>query len=212
MFSYCNNSPISCSDSHGARPVSILERFGDTAIPIPPKKTRKNDAAVSAFYGVSSSKNIPEIPDGAMLFVENITSVNVGKYGSIIRGKTLVMDRDKYCEYTFWGIGAGLGGVGNVPLDMAYTKGYVYGVTDIADYCGLFLGGSNNLVASIQGGAWAPGGVHAEIIGGTNVAASLGCSATYYVTSQSDWIYGAADFYVVPNAYQYSPLNSNMYI
>ena len=35
MFAYCNNNPISCSDSQGARPVSILERFGNKSIAVP---------------------------------------------------------------------------------------------------------------------------------------------------------------------------------
>ena len=35
-------------------------------------------------------------------------------------------------------------------------------------------------------------------------------SITYYVTSQSDWIYGAADFYVVPNIYQTSLWDTNV--
>ena len=38
MFAYCNNNPISSTDSKGSRPVSILERFGNTQIPTPPKK------------------------------------------------------------------------------------------------------------------------------------------------------------------------------
>ena len=73
------------------------------------------------------------------------------------------------------------------------------------------MGGSSNLVTSVQGGAWAPG-VRAEIIEGANSVASVGGSVTYYFTSQSDWIYGAADFYIVPNVYQTSPLNPNMYL
>ena len=211
MFTYCNNNPISYSDSYGSRPVSILERFRDVPISAP-SKTRNNDAAVSAFYEVSSPNDIPQIPYGAMLFVENITSINVGEYVSIIRGRTLVMDRDKYCEYFFWGLSAGRGSISGAPMDKTYTKGYVYGITEVTDYCGLFLGGSSNLVSSVQGGAWAPGGVYAEIIGGANVAASVGGSTTYYFTSQSDWIYGAADFYVVPKVYPTYPLNPDMFL
>ena len=211
MFAYCNNNPSSCLDPYGSRPVSVLERFGDIPIPTPTStenKPRNNDAAVSAFYGVSSSDDIPPIPDGAMLFVENIISVNVGPLASIVRGKTIVMDRDKYCEYFFWGVGAGISGVSGALLDKSYTKGYVYGLTNVTDYCGLFLGTSSNLVTSVQGGAWAPSnGVYAEIIGGTNITASVGTSATYYFTSQADWIYGPVDFYIVPNVYPISPLN-----
>ena len=211
MFAYCNNNPVSCADSYGSKPFSVLERFGDTPMPDPPKKERSkknNDAAVSAFYGVSSN-DIPEITDGAMLFVENIVSVNVYKALLIVRGKTLVMDRDRYCEYFFWGISIGSGGVKNALANKAYTKGYVYGIEEVTDYCGPFLGGSTNFVTSAQGGAWAPG-VRAKIIEGTNSIASVGGSATWYFTSQSDWIYGAADFYIVPNVYPGSQLNPKM--
>lgn len=38
MFAYCNNNPVNSSDSLGLRPVSILERFGDNTIPVPPKR------------------------------------------------------------------------------------------------------------------------------------------------------------------------------
>ena len=215
MLAYCNNNPVFGVDSCGLRPMSSLERFGNNSIPVPKKEDnqrRSNDAAVAAFYGISSSNVIPTIPEGAMLFVENTTSINIGTYASVVRGKTLVMDRDKYCEYYFWGLGAGYGGINGAPLDKSYTKGYVYGVTDISDYSGFFFGGSSNMVSSVQGAAWAPNGVYAEIIEGTNVAASIGGSTTYYFTSQSDWIYGAADFYVVPYIYQNSPLNSDLRI
>ena len=37
MFVYCNNNASNCSDSLGTRPVSILERFGDTSIPVSPR-------------------------------------------------------------------------------------------------------------------------------------------------------------------------------
>ena len=65
------------------------------------------------------------------------------------------------------------------------------------------------MAANIQGGAWAPNGVYSEILSGMNAVSSVGCSVTYYTTLQSDWIYGAVDYYTVTNPYQTSLWNSN---
>lgn len=48
MFAYCNNNASNCSDSFGMRPVSILERFGDIAIPAPPLKVKTTKRDVTA--------------------------------------------------------------------------------------------------------------------------------------------------------------------
>ena len=45
MFAYCINNPVSCADSLGLRPVSILERFGDVSIPAPPKKVKNKESS-----------------------------------------------------------------------------------------------------------------------------------------------------------------------
>ena len=44
MFAYCQNNPAGYVDSFGLRPVSVLERFGDTSIPTPPPKRKKEKA------------------------------------------------------------------------------------------------------------------------------------------------------------------------
>ena len=142
-----------------------------------------------------------------MLVVENIVSISVCSYGTYIQGIALVMDRDKYCIYSFEGLGAGISGVNGALLDKTYTRGYVYGVSDVADYNGLFLGASTNMAAHVQGGAWAPNGVYSEILGGMNTVPSVGCSITYYTTSQSNWIYGPAQYTVVTNPMPQSPMN-----
>ena len=53
-----------------------------------------------------------------------------------------------------------------IPYDFSVTKGYVYGVENIEDFCGNFYGTAFNGVADIEGGAWARNGVHSEIICG----------------------------------------------
>jgi len=57
------------------------------------------------------------------------------------------------------------------------------------------------------GGAYANPEVYAEIVGGMSYAASVGGSFTYYITGQTDWIYGSANMDIVINPYQYAPLN-----
>ena len=145
MFAYCNNNPINFVDVHGYRPTDILECVCleyDTYGP--------NTEFLMAFYGVNSANDIPDMPEGAMVFVENITSVSVGMGSGIVEGKTVVMDANKYCEYTFVGICWSKSM--SPPLDMSITQGYVYGIKDPADYCGLFVGGSGNMLATSFGG------------------------------------------------------------
>ncbi len=145
------------------------------------------------------------MPDGAMIFVENITSLSNKSGISIIEGRTIVMDENKYCEYTFVGIGWNKSL--SMPLDRIVSQGYVYGLEDVTDYCGLFIGSSANMLSDIYGGAIASRKVYAEITGGMSYAPSVGGSITLYMTGQSDWIYGRANMVVIPNPYQYSPLN-----
>ena len=114
-----------------------------------------------------------------------------------------MLDANKFCEYVFVGIGWSKSM--SIPLDRTITQGYVYGIEDAGDYCGLFLGGSGNMISSAFGGAYASPEIYAEIIGGMSYAPSLGLSVTYYMTGQTSWIYGAANMVVVTNPYRSSP-------
>ena len=163
-----------------------------------------------AFYGVDSPKKIPEIPEGAMIFVENITSVSNKMGFSIIEGRTVVMDAEKYCEYTFVGIGWSISY--SMPLDRTISQGYVYGLEDISDYCGLFVGASANMLSNIYGGAVASPDVYAKITGGMSYAPSIGGSVTWYMTGQTDWTYGRANMIAVTNPYQNLPLNPSLHM
>ena len=84
-----------------------------------------------------------------MYVLENTKSV-----GLAIVGRGIVMDNDKYCEYSFGGFGKSmeLSGI----IDCTETKGYVYNVKNPEDYAGLFIGGSINLAVGVEGGAIAP--------------------------------------------------------
>ena len=93
-----------------------------------------------------------------------------------------------------------------MPFDRTITQGYVYGIEDVNDYCGLFLGGSGNMLSTAFGGAYSSPEVYAEIVSGMSYASSVGVSVTWYMTGQSDWIYGPANMVVVTNPYQHSPL------
>ena len=163
---------------------------------------------LKAFYGVQSRKAVPEKPEGSMYFVENITSVTVCGGMTIIEGRTIVFDEYKYCEYFFVGIGYSVSM--SIPLDMVITQGYVYGINNVNDYCGFFLGASANMLVTCYGGAWANPEVYAEIVSGMSYAPSLGASATWYTTNQTGWIYGKANLSPDVNPYQYQFSNEPM--
>ena len=55
MFVYCNNCPPNLSDSAGNRPVSELERFGKTSLPVPPRKKEKTAINNTPSYDGSQS-------------------------------------------------------------------------------------------------------------------------------------------------------------
>ena len=182
MFAYCGNNPVIFRDIAGTR-HEISAGVGYQ------NNKNKNIDNVMKFWGVDSINAVPEIPDNAMLVVENISSVTLGEI-TYIHGRSIVMDNDKYCEYLFNGVGYGVSGA---PVDFCETLGYVYGVNDVQDYEGWFYGGSFNQLANINGGAIATNGVYSEIIYGQGfVSPSLGASATYYSTPQNDWVYGKA--------------------
>ena len=198
MFAYCNNNPTVYIDSLGTAaqryPSHTLQDYRDFG------GCRPNIDVLMAYFGVSDPSEVPDIPEGALIFIENITSVSGAKGFGIVRGKTLVLNEYKYCEYTFWGIGGSISK--SIPLDVVITQGLVYGVDNVTDYCGLFFGGAYNMLSSISGGAYASPQVYAKIKGGMSYAPSLGLSATYYWTQQSNWIYGKAPFTIVANPYQ----------
>jgi hypothetical protein len=144
-----------------------------------------------------------------MIFVENVTSFSESRGVGIVEGKTIVMDENKYCEYYFVGVGASISK--SMPLDRTITQGYVYGIESVDDYCGFFVGGSFNTLATVHGGAYATPRIYAKILGGMGIAPSLSASVTWYKTSQLDWIYGHANLVTVTNPYSPPPLNSSPY-
>ena len=204
MFAYCNNNPVVLVDVSGCRPTNhfLRECFdGGTS------SGSANTEFLMAFYGVDSPREIPQMPEGAMVFVENITSVSFNMGLCFFEGRTIVMDANKYCEYFFSGIGFSYSM--SIPLDVTVSQGYVYGVKHVEDYCGNFVGGSVNMLSNISGGAYASQDVYAQITGGMSYSSSLGFSVTYYITAQTGWIYGTAPMTVISNPYQFSPFSTS---
>lgn len=144
-----------------------------------------------AFLGVSSAEDLPVLDENCMVFLENYKSFSFGLV-SVVYGRTIVMDNDKYCEYVFVGISSSKSLL-PLPVDGGVTKGYVYNVSTPDDYCGLFLSGSANLKCDAIGGAVAPNGVYATIISGEGFGVSSGLNVTYYFMSSDGWIYDKAD-------------------
>ena len=99
-----------------------------------------------------------------------------------------------------------------IPMDYSITAGYVYGLEAVTDYCGVFAGASVGLTSNISGGAIAPNGVYAEIIGGQNFVPSIGVSVTNYTTNQTNWVYGRANISILPNRYPPLPSDSQVLI
>ena len=195
MFAYCGNNPAVNCDPYGNAYTDIYTVSFDCVQDYAP-----NTKFLMAFYGVESPSEIPEIPEGAMIFVENITSLSICYGLTIIEGKTIVMDATKYCEYVF--VGIGWSESRSMPIDKSITQGYVYGISNVNDYCGWFVGASGNMLSTAFGGAYASAEVYAKIVSGMGFAPSVGVSVTYYFTAQSDWIYGPANMYIVTNPYQ----------
>ena len=75
------------------------------------------------FFGVSNPEEVPKLADGTMVFIEHVRSVSYN-YFSEIRGHTIVMDNNKYCEYDFMGFGLG---VSAIFFDSYVSGGYVFG-------------------------------------------------------------------------------------
>ena len=180
MFAYCRNMPINRKDTLGLLDENASES----------NSTDGNVENMMNFFGVSTPEDIPALEDDCMVFMESISSYSIGAL-SFVAGRTIVMDRDKYCEYSFVGIGYGYG---VLPVDSCVTGGYVYGVREPSDYAGAFFGASANLVMDGSGGAVAPNGVTAKILGTYGyLSPSIGMTATYYTSSSEKWIYGKAN-------------------
>ena len=144
---------------------------------------------IRMFLGLSENEVIPKLKENQMYVLENTKSV-----GLAIVGRGIVMDNDKYCEYSFGGFGKSmeLSGI----IDYTETKGYVYNVRNSKDYAGLFIGGSINLAVGVEGGAVAPvvtlNPVYSEIIAGEGLGGGEGVGITWYKQLSKGWVYGEA--------------------
>lgn len=96
-----------------------------------------------------------------------------------------------------------------MPVERTISQGYVYGLENVSDYTGVFYGVSVNALSNMYGGAVASPKVYAELVGGTGCTPSVGVSKTYYITGQSDWVYGKANMDVVSNPYRRLPFDSS---
>ena len=208
MFAYCNVNPVNYSDhcgfaSWGTNTVIIIDGWK--------RRNKKNSQAMELFWGGDSDAASQGLPEGSMAFVENIYVIPTLIPGvSYIWGKTIVMDDEKYCEYTFRGLATG---VSTIPFDVAVTKGLVYGLESATDYCGTFWGYGANFMMAASGGAVASDTVYAEIISGMSyLSGSASFSLTYYSTTSSTWTYGAAPLTEWPNPYNYQSVNSQGHI
>ena len=171
MFSYCRNNPASRTDLFGYADEDAKEKAG------------QNIENMLAFFGVDSPEELPEMSDDCMVFLENTWIFSILGL-SYVQGASIVMDADKYCMYSFWGFSAGASGI---PYDYSVTKGYVYGVKNVEDFCGNFYGATFNGIADIEGGARATNGVRSDIICGNGfMSASAGFNITRYDTPQKN--------------------------
>ena len=160
-----------------------------------------NKDTICRMFGVSEIDQVPGYEEGCMFFVENVYSVCAIGIVSIVRGKAVVFDQDKYCEYVFWGVSPGLS-VPKFPGDAYIAEGVVYGVNSPSDYSGLFFGATANMVGMGEGGAKALNGVSAKILVLEGyLAPTFGVSGNYYVESSPNWTYGKAHFELTPSRY-----------
>ena len=213
MFAYCLNNPVNASDPTGHSSSTdvngngipdYLEKRWETLTY--QTKYGKNIYNMMQFFGVSNPEEVPKLADGTMVFIEHVRSVSYN-YFSEIRGHTIVMDNNKYCEYDFMGFGLG---VSAIYFDSYVSGGYVFGVKNPEDYSGVFGGISANCIADGRGAAIAPNGVTAEIIKiYGDISFSAGASITYYTANSSNWVYGQAPIKWY-NAWQsyYQPYNN----
>lgn len=114
--------------------------------------------------------------------------------GLFLQYANILSHAEPLCAYLYSSLQLVLLSLSGIPYDYSETKGYVYGINKVEDFCGNFYGAAFNGIANIEGGAWARNGVHSEIIYGNGfMSASAGVSITRYDTPQGDWIYGKAN-------------------
>ena len=165
-YGYCFGNPLVFVDRDG-------KLAGEVSIRNLPRGL--NEKNIRMFLGLSENEVIPKLKENQMYVLENTKSV-----GLAIVGRGIVMDNDKYCEYSFGGFGKGmeLSGI----IDCTEKKGYVYNVKNPEDYVGLFIGGSINLAVGVEGGAIAPAltlnPVYSEIISGEGLGGGAGLGIT----------------------------------
>ena len=179
-YGYCFGNPLVFVDRDG-------KLAGEVSIRNLPRGL--NEKNIRMFLGLSENEVIPKLKENQMYVLENTKSV-----GLAIVGRGIVMDNDKYCEYSFGGFGKSMG-LSSV-IDYTETKGYVYNVKNPEDYSGLFIGGSINLALGVEGGAVAPAltsnPVYSEIIAGKGLGGGAGVGITWYKQLSEGWVYGEA--------------------
>ena len=124
-YGYCFGNPLRLVDRDG-------KLAGEVSIRNLPRGL--NEKNIRMFLGLSENEAIPKLKENQMYVLENTKSV-----GLAIVGRGIVMDNDKYCEYSFGGFGKSMG-LSSV-IDYTETKGYVYNVKNPEDYSGFFIGG-----------------------------------------------------------------------
>ena len=179
-YGYCFGNPLVFVDRDG-------KLAGEVSIRNLPRGL--NEKNIRMFLGLSENEVIPKLKENQMYVLENTKSV-----GLAIVGRGIVMDNDKYCEYSFGGFGKSMG-LSSV-IDYTETKGYVYNVKNPEDYSGFFIGGSINLTVGVEGGAVAPvvtlNPVYSEIIAGEGLGGGEGVGITWYKQLSEGWVYGEA--------------------
>nr|WP_314447719.1 hypothetical protein [uncultured Lachnoanaerobaculum sp.] len=164
-FGYTGYRYDNVADSYFAQAREYVPRVGrfEGEVSIRNLPRGLNEKNIRMFLGLSENEAILKLKENQMYVLENTKSV-----GMAIVGRGIVMDNDKYCEYSFGGFGKSmeLSGI----IDYTETKGYVYNVKNPEDYSVLFIGGSINLALGVEGGAVAPeltsNPVYSEIIAG----------------------------------------------
>ena len=180
QYGYCFRNPFGLVDYDG-------KLAGEVSIRNLPRGL--NEKNIRMFLGLSENETIPKLKENQMYVLENTKSV-----GLAIVGREIVMDNDKYCEYSFGGFGKSmeLSGI----IDCTEIKGYVYNVKNPEDYAELFIGGSINLAVGVEGGAIAPAltlnPVYSEIISGEGLGGGAGVGITWYKQLSEGWVYGEA--------------------
>ena len=112
QYGYCWGNPIGLVDRDG-------KLAGEVSIRNLPRGL--NEKNIRMFLGLSENEVIPKLKESQMYVLENTKSV-----GLAIVGRGIVMDNDKYCEYSFGGFGKSME-LSSI-IDCTETKGYVYNV------------------------------------------------------------------------------------